>query len=275
MPSVPMAGAAIHYELIDQRPPWRRTSSEDVIVFHHGLGACGDVWRGWDRALAERHRLLRLDMRGHGQSAVPAGYEWSIDALVEDLDAVVNDVGLERFHLVGESIGGTAVLRYAARHPARVITLTVSNGAHRGAGIQNLGAWKQIIEDGGMTAWSAHMMNMRFHDGAIDDDQRRWYEAQQATCDAHCVLPAAAALLAADLTPELGRIIMPTLLLHPDGSPFIPVGVMGELNELLPDSRLRVVEHAKHGLPFSHARECSEALATLVSGFSTRPRRPR
>ena len=266
MPYVSAGGAAIHYELMDQRLPWRRTSSEDVIVFHHGLGACGDVWRGWEQPLAERFRLLRLDMRGHGKSPAPPDYAWSIDALVDDLEAVVAHAGLERFHLAGESIGGTAVLRYAARHPARVVTLTVSNGAHRGAGIQNLDPWKQIIADGGMQAWSAHMMTMRFHAGAIDDHQWRWYEAQQASCDARCVLPAAAALVAADLTPDLDRITMPTLLLHPDGSPFIPVGVMGELNERLPDSRLRVVEHAKHGLPFSHARQCSEALAALIGG---------
>jgi pimeloyl-ACP methyl ester carboxylesterase len=108
------------------------------------------------------------------------------------------------------------------------------------------------------------MMKMRFHDGALDAARWRWYEAQQATCDRHCVVPAAAALVAADLSADLARITMPTLLLHPDGSPFIPVAVMGELNELLPDSRLRVVARAKHGLPFSHAQVCAGELNSLL-----------
>lgn len=265
MTVVSRGGADIHYDLVDRRVPWQRNSDDDVIVFHHGLGACADVWCGWDHAVADGHRLLRLDMRGHGRSKVPDGYTWSIEALVDDLEAVVDHAGLGQFHLVGESIGGTAALAFAARHPDRLVSLTVSNGAHRGENIQNLSPWKQIIADGGMSAWSAHMMKMRFHAGALSEDQWRWYENQQATCDANCVLPAASALTEADLTPELSSIRMPTLILHPDGSPFIPVGIMGELNESLPDSRLRVVAHAKHGLPYSHARECAAELSAFLA----------
>jgi len=264
MASVSRGGAAIHYDLVDRRVPWLRENDDDVIVFHHGLGACAQVWCGWDHAVADRYRLLRLDMRGHGRSRVPEGYRWSIEGLVADLEAVVDHAGLGRFHLVGESIGGTAVLLFAARHPERLVSLTVSNGAHRGEGIRNLSPWKQIIADGGAAAWSSHMMTMRFHEGALDEARWHWYQAQQATCDPDCVLPAAAALTQADLTPDLGNISTPTLLLHPDASPFIPVGVMGELNESLPDSRLRVVAHSKHGLPYSHARECAAELKAFI-----------
>jgi pimeloyl-ACP methyl ester carboxylesterase len=264
MASVAHGGADIHYDLVDQRVPWQRPSSDDVIVFHHGLGACADVWRGWDHAVADRYRLLRLDMRGHGRSKVPEEYSWSIDALADDLEAVVDHAELGRFHLVGESIGGTTALAFAARHPHRLESLTVCNGAHRGENIRNLSPWKQIIDEGGMTAWSAHMMKMRFHDGALSEERWRWYETQQATCDPDCVLPAAAALIGADLTANLSDIRMPTLVLHPDASPFIPVGVMGELNESLPDSRLRVVAHSRHGLPYSHARECAAEFRTFL-----------
>jgi pimeloyl-ACP methyl ester carboxylesterase len=263
VPAIDFRGAPIHYDVLDRRLPWRRDEDE-VIVFHHGLGACADVWCGWETALAGRFRMLRLDMRGHGRSRLPAGHEWSIDGLADDLEAVVNDADLERFHLVGESIGGTAALAYAARHPDRVITLTVSNGAHKGEDIQNLEPWQRIIDEGGMAAWSAHMMNMRFHDGALDAARWRWYEAQQATCDPRCVVPAAQALSGADLTPALARITAPALILHPDASPFIPVAVMAELQAALPDARLRVFAHAKHGLPFSHATACTGELVEFL-----------
>jgi len=265
VPRVEFRGAAIHYDLIDRRAPWRRDTDE-TIMFHHGLGACADVWHGWEPVLAARCRLLRLDMRGHGRSPVPEGYQWSIEHLGDDLEAVVDHAGLERFHLVGESIGGTVALWFAARHPRRVITLTVSNGAHRGEQIRNLDPWQRIIDEGGMPAWSAHLLQQRFHPGAVAAAAWRWYETQQATCDENCVVPAAAALTGADLTPQLGRLSMPALLLHPDASPFIPVAMMGALNEALPDSRLHVVPHAKHGLPFSHARTCSQELAALIGG---------
>jgi pimeloyl-ACP methyl ester carboxylesterase len=264
MPVIEHAGAAIHYDIIDQRLPWLRGRDEDTIVFHHGLGACADVWLGWLPALVAHYRIVRLDMRGHGRSPVPAGYPWTMDALAGDLEALADGAGLGRFHLVGESIGGTTAMIYAARHASRVRTLTVSNGAHRGDALTNLDPWQRIIDDGGMAAWSAHMMQMRFHEGAIDDDAWRWYQAQQASCDRDSVVPAANALHGADLRPELRAITMPVLLLHPDASPFIPLALMAELNAALPDSRLRVFAHTRHGLPFSHAQECAAEYARFL-----------
>ena len=54
-------------------------------------------------------------------------------------------------------------------------------------------------------------------------------------------LEALGVLIGADLTPRLGEIGCPTLLLHPDGSPFIPVPVMAELHKLLPNAALNVI----------------------------------
>ena len=267
MPHIEFNGAAIHYDIVDQRLPWQRGGGGDAIVFHHGLGARADMWCGWAGALAPRHRLLRMDMRGHGRSRVPARHPCTIDALADDLEAVVDHADLGRFHLVGESIGGTAALLFAARHPERVLTLTVSNGAHRGSGITNLSPWERIIADGGMRAWSAHMMQQRFFDGSIDDAAWRWYETQQAQCDRNAVLALAAALSAADLTAELQRVSMPVLLLHPDSSPFIPVGLMADLRERLADARLRVFARTRHGLPFSHAGECARELVGFLEAL--------
>jgi pimeloyl-ACP methyl ester carboxylesterase len=71
-------------------------------------------------------------------------------------------------------------------------------------------------------------------------------------------------LVGTDLTPRLGEIRCPTLLLHPDGSPFIPVPVMAELHRLLPTSRLNLFGHSRHGLPFSHAAQCAGALRSFL-----------
>jgi len=268
VPSVDFNGGPVHYDLLDRRLPWRRGGDEDVIVFHHGLGACADVWCGWEPTLSPHYRVLRVDMRGHGRSPVPPGYPWTVESLADDLAAVVDHAGLGRFHLAGESIGGTAALLFAARHRERVLTLTVSNGAHRGNAITNLSPWERIIEDGGMPAWSAHMMQQRFFAGAIDDDAWRWYEAQQAGCDRDAVLALAVALSGADLTPELESLAMPVLLLHPDSSPFIPVALMAELREALPDARLQVFARSRHGLPFSHAHACSGEMAQFLAANS-------
>ena len=267
--TVGRAGGAIAYEVIDHVPAWE--SSTPTVLFHHGLGACSACWDGWTPALVGRCRLVRFDMRGHGASPVPPGFEWTVEAMVDDVSAVADAAGVERFHLVGESTGGTVALAVAARRPERVLSVTVSNGAHRGGSIRNLEPWRRIIDEQGMAGWSAHMMDQRFFDDTLTETQRRWYETQQASADPGAILGVAAMLLGADLRPELGRVTCPVLLLHPDASPFIPVETMAELQRALPDARLRVFPHSRHGLPFSHAAECAAAVAEFVVRISGDP----
>jgi pimeloyl-ACP methyl ester carboxylesterase len=254
-------GGPIAVETFDARTPW---AGDETIVFHHGLGACGAAWRGWMPALIDSYRLVTFDMRGHGDTPAPGGFQWSIDALVDDLTAVADRFTNDRFHLVGESIGGTAALAFAARHPNRLLSLTVSNGTHVGGAIENLQPWRELIATGGMAAWSEHMMEQRFYYHSLSAAQRAWYRAQQATGDADAILAAAEALAGADLTPQLARIEVATLLLHPDNSPFIPVPVMADLHARLPRSQLNVVAGTRHGLPFSHAKECSGMLRQFL-----------
>lgn len=254
---------AIHFEITQVCVPWLEDA--ETIVFHHGVGACSGVWSGWIPALVDRYRLVRFDMRGHGRSPVPARWHWSLDALVEDLASVADAADASQFHLIGESIGGTVALAFAARHPDRVLSLTVCNGAHAGGAIENLAPWKTIIEKEGMRAWSAHMMQQRFVDGTVTGRRLHWYEAQQATADADAVLEAAKVLSNADLTEELPHITMPVLLMHPDTSPFIPLHVMANLKSHLPNARLMVFPNARHGLPFSHARECAKTLRDFLT----------
>ena len=71
-------------------------------------------------------------------------------------------------------------------------------------------------------------------------------------------------LVGTDLSARLKDVRCPVLLLHPDGSPFIPVPVMAELHRLLPDAELNVIGHARHGLPYSHAEQCASLLRTFL-----------
>ena len=128
-----------------------------------------------------------------------------------------------RFHLVGESIGGTVALAAALARPERIATLTVSNGAHLGASIQRVEAWRRQLDEGGVKAWSDAFMPDRFHDDALSPERRAWFAAQQEKWPRDSILNALGVLIGTDLTPRLREIRCPTLLLHPDGSPFIPV----------------------------------------------------
>src|SRR4051812_5211185 len=253
----------LHYETVEQTAPWQPRGLP--ILFHHGIGSSSALWRGWYPALIDRYPLASFDMRGCGRSHIPGpDFAWSLDRMVEDLFAVADAAGLTRFHLVGESIGGTIGLAAAIARPERIVALTVSNGAHLGATIGRVHAWKKQLDEGGSAGWSKAFMPDRFHAGALTREQWDWFETEQAKWSRESILNALGVLVGADLTPRLGEIKCATLLLHPDGSPFIPVPVMAELHKLLPNATLNVIGPARHGLPFSHAPQCAALFRTFL-----------
>jgi pimeloyl-ACP methyl ester carboxylesterase len=263
MPLAATRQGGLHYEIVDRVAPSR--APREAILFHHGIGASAGLWADWFPALADAHRLVSFDMRGYGRSHIPAAdFAWSLDLMVEDLFAVADAAGLPRFHLVGESIGGTVALAAALARPQRIATLTVSNGAHLGASIQRVEAWRRQLDEGGVKAWSDAFLRDRFHDDALSPERRAWFAAQQEKWPQESILNALRVLIGTDLSSRLKDIALPTLLLHPDGSPFIPVPVVAELHRLLPDAELNVIGHSRHGLPYSHATFCASLLRAFL-----------
>jgi pimeloyl-ACP methyl ester carboxylesterase len=98
----------------------------------------------------------------------------------------------------------------------------------------------------------------------------RWYEREQGSASPDFVLQAVRLLAGADLSPQLAAVRMPVLLLHGDSSPFIPVPVLADLKSRLPNARLQVFAHARHGLPFSHAKECAQTLNRFLEETGAR-----
>ncbi len=90
------------------------------VVLVHSLAGNAGHWHAQLAHLRRTRRALALDLRGHGGSAVPRGDGYAIEALADDIAAVVDALGLDRFALVGHSLGAGVGLAYAAMHPERV-----------------------------------------------------------------------------------------------------------------------------------------------------------
>lgn len=104
---------------------------------------------GWAPLLADlsaRYRLVRFDLSGTGLSDPTSG-AITLDSLVEELEAVADAAGLERFALLGMSQGAAVSIRYAARHPHRVSHLILCGGYVRGTLIQRPGQATQQMVD--------------------------------------------------------------------------------------------------------------------------------
>ena len=95
------------------------------VIFLHGLTGHARTWDDEARALAGRFRVLALDQRGHGDSDPAPDGDYSDGALLGDLEAFVDRLGLTRLSLVALSLGGRVAINYAGRHPERVDRLVV------------------------------------------------------------------------------------------------------------------------------------------------------
>lgn len=102
------------------------------------------VWRHWTEEFAKNHSFVHYDERGNGLSDWD-NLEFSVDAFVRDLEAVVDALGLDRFALIGSSKGGPTSIAYAARHPERVSHLVLYGTFAQGWRIKGNGA---VIERG-------------------------------------------------------------------------------------------------------------------------------
>ena len=95
----------------------------EPLVLLHGFGANKDHWPPLAKQLAGRYRIIAPDVPGFGESEKHPELRYAIDDQVERIHAFVGALGLDRFHLGGNSMGGQLAAAYAARHPERVKSL--------------------------------------------------------------------------------------------------------------------------------------------------------
>ena len=270
---MPKTARGLNYVENDLRPPWRAAgrASGLPVVFNHGIGTNLGVWSAWLPIVAARHPVVRFDMRGFGGSPVPPpAHKWTMDELVDDLLEVAGTAGASKVHLVGESIGGTIVLAAALKAPERFASVSISNASHRGTGVTNIQNWQRTFETGGATAWNAEMMANRFYPGAADPAALAWFSETQTKSDRHAVLALGALLGGMDMSDALRGFKAPLSITLPDSSPFISPAHGAEMRALVPDSRLRIVPRAKHGLPFSHAANEAQYLVAFLDEIETK-----
>jgi pimeloyl-ACP methyl ester carboxylesterase len=97
------------------------SSDELPIVFLHSLAGNTQQWAAQLRHVRPIRRAIALDLRGHGQSAAGDGY--AIETMAQDVQATLAELGIERFILVGHSMGGSVAVAYAGKYPQQVAGL--------------------------------------------------------------------------------------------------------------------------------------------------------
>jgi pimeloyl-ACP methyl ester carboxylesterase/DNA-binding winged helix-turn-helix (wHTH) protein len=213
------------------------------------------IWAHWIDALSARHRLIRYDERGCGMS------DWdvrdiSLDAWVEDLELVVDSVGLDRFPLLGLSQGGAVAVAYAVRHPERVTRVVLVGGYARGrlarAATPEEREEAALDMQVGRVGWRRDDPAYRqvFASQFLPDaDRERWdaFNAlQRATTSTENVVRFLDTFANLDVSSLATRVTCPTLIVHARGDRRVPTSQARELAALIPGSRVHLVDSGNH-----------------------------
>jgi class 3 adenylate cyclase/pimeloyl-ACP methyl ester carboxylesterase len=209
------------------------------------------LWRFFIDAMSRRYLLVRFDGRGMGLSDRRVS-DYSLEAQVRDLEAVVDALGLERFALYGISQGGPTAITYAVRHPERVSHLILYGSFARfldtEEGHQQAEAMLTLVRQG----WASDVPAFRqlftslFMPEADIDAIRAFNELERVSASADNVVGLMTALLDIDVTKLLPQVTVPTLVIHRRGDAVAPFESGRELATGIPGARFLPLDGSNH-----------------------------
>ncbi len=182
------------------------------------------VWRHFLADLGQFATVVRYDERGHGLSD-PDVTDYGLGARVSDLEAVVEDAGVDRFALMGMAQGGPVAVSYTVAHPERVDRLAFY-GSYAAAlrdptpeALAESAAFEQLIKVGWARPDSVfrRVFTSLMIPGATEEQMRWLDELQRVSVSAENAVAARAERNRADVTDLLARLDVPTLVLHSRG----------------------------------------------------------
>lgn len=260
--SLERPGCTLRYRVDDYTDPWREPGA---VLLLHGNAESSLAWYAWVPVLARHYRVVRPDMRGYGESTpMPRDHPWTLEELVEDGCAVMDALGIERFHLIGAKIGGTVARAFAARRPRRVRSLVVAGTPQaRRPGGEQVERIVAELEAHGTAAWALRTMAGRLG-SEFPDEGTRWWARYMGRAPVSSMVGFNRTVNYADVSDELPRIACPTLVITTEGSALGDVDRTRAWQASIPRSRLQVLPGDSYHVAVSHARPCAEAALAFM-----------
>lgn len=218
--------------------------------------------RRWYERLAQERMLVWHDLRGTGFSEREVS-DYSLEALVSDVEAVVDRLGLDDFGVLASVDAGPVAVAYAARHPERVSRVVLWCTWARTADLMSprMEAWFGLMDqDWELTTDTCVQIALGWSVGEAGRDAAR-HLRESVTPEA--MRAALEAVGAFDVTKLLPNLKAPTLVLHRRDIPWLPVSIARSLASRIPDARLIVLE----GEATAPYLGDSEAVATAIEEF--------
>ncbi len=254
-------GLSLAYYVDDFTDPWKRAPT--VLLLHAAMGSARRYF-GWVPHLARDWRVVRLDLRGHGASQVPpAEQPLALDRLVADVLELLDHIGVDSAHTVGNSAGGYLGQQLAMTAPARVRSLALF-GSTPGLKNSQAPSWIPQIEAKGMRGFLAETIGDRLPEDA-DPGLVEWFLDEAAKNDPAYIGKFVLLMASYDWSGEVQSIGVPTLVVIPGAE------TVGSIANYEPFRKLRDVEFRVYdGLPHNICDAVPDRCATDLRDFLLR-----
>lgn len=255
-----------HYLALDEttRIHFRDVGPRDApaIVLIHGFAASLHTWQAWTEDLRKDYRVISLDLPGHGLSNCIDNSTIGTGQFVDVISRITRALRVERFSLAGNSMGGAAAWSFALSEPERLDSLILvdSAGWLRQEGdpdgrplifqLLRVELARQIMKDLDLSGLIRSGLRDSFADPALVDEAmvERYSALARAPChrDALLALSASQEARAVASAEKLGRISVPTLILHGEQDNLIPVSHARAFADAIPGSELIIYPDTGH-----------------------------
>jgi 3-oxoadipate enol-lactonase len=255
-------GLAIAYALDDYTDPWKR--ADTLILIHAAMGSSKRFY-AWVPHLARDVRVVRIDMRGHGQSGIPAPGQLSHQRLVQDIIELADHVGATCFHVAGSSAGAIVAEKVAIDHPERVLSLAAfaGTGGIKHAHQDQMG-WVKRIGERGLGGFLRDTIADRVDLDTAEPGFVDWFIAESARTPLPVLERFVPMMREFVVIDELNRIRCPVLAIAPGGDPIHPVENYRALPDRIPGCEFIVYESLPHNITDAVPDRCAEELKRFL-----------
>ena len=261
MPKVAVAGGEIDYT---------ESGNGHPLIFVSGLGGTARSWQPQLDRFSSQFRVIAYDQRGTGASD-KLQRKFSVDQMPAELIALMDALGIERAHLVGQSTGGAIGQTVAIEYPQRLARLVIySTWTHCDPWFRRLfEARRMMYEQCGSELharfhplWLYSPDYVNNHDAAIEAEQR---VAIDNAPPVECSIGRIDAILAFDRRADLGRIRTPTLIIVAQDDYITPSYHAQALHRAIPGSTLEVFASGGHSLSKTRTEEFNRVVLDFLS----------
>ena len=247
-------GVQIAYYVDDFTEPWK--DAPILLLLHAAMGSARRYY-AWIPHLSRHYRVVRMDLRGHGNSQVPpVEHELTLERLVRDVPELMDHFACVSAHIVGNSAGGYLGQQLAMNHAERVRSLMLF-GSTPGLKNSQAPSWIPQIEAKGLRAFLAETIAERLPLDQIDPGLVEWFLDEAAKNDPAYIGKFVLLMARYDWSDQLSRITCPTLVVVPGAEPIGSTANYEPFRRHMKDVETRVYEGAPHNICDAFPDRCA------------------